>query len=181
MTVENCLLILEWHSIKIVDKIIGTRTWLFYGVDARVMTFAVRRVLCAKPGGLNLLLRVFRTTAKSCQMMWNLGSSTWSSCCLIFVNTCNEKNRCIQFLMYLMVWMLEFFCNSSKRIAFKIFIHALDWLLEFKILSVLAYKTFQNKDCNLAKNGWALKLEMDKNAMANGKFLAGKQQWLKIN
>ena len=91
MTVENCLLILEWHSIKIVDKIIGTRTWLFYGVDARVMTFAVRRVLCAKPGGLNLLLRVFRTTAKSCQMMWNLGSSTWSSCCLIFVNTCNEK------------------------------------------------------------------------------------------
>ena len=44
-------------------------TWLFYGVDARVMTFAVRGVLCAKPGGLNLLLRVFRTTAKSCQMM----------------------------------------------------------------------------------------------------------------
>ena len=47
--------------------------------------------------------------------------------------------------------------------------------------SVLAYKTFQNKDCNLAKNGWALKLEMDKNAMANGKFLAVKLQWLKIN
>ena len=100
---------------------------------------------------------------------------------LFLLTPAMKKNRCIQFLMYLMVWMLEFFCNSSKRIAFKIFIHALDWLLEFKILSVLAYKTFQNKDCNLAKNGWALKLEMDKNAMANGKFLAVKLQWLKIN
>ena len=58
-------------------------TWLFYGVDARVMTFAVRGVLCAEPGGLNLLFHF--DIAKSCQMMRNLGGS-WR--CLSLVNTC---------------------------------------------------------------------------------------------
>ena len=68
---NDCVLLLI--CIEMVDTWVkwfsSVLTWFFNGVNARVMTFAVRRVLCAKPGGLNLLLRVFDTTAKSCQMM----------------------------------------------------------------------------------------------------------------